>query len=294
MLTKTLNLSEKVFDKLRDAYENRTTNKYISFFLVILFLSTAFMGFLVNYGILDLGVLNTYLANPLFSIEVPFVALLMFEIFSLIFVIPKSVSKSVGKQLELPSLIFIRGAFKEFSHIKNVNLSDLNFANAPEPIWNMVFYAFGSLIIFILLGFTNRMRKHTPFENADGDAHTFYQSKKLLSIFLIIAFIFIIIEDFVVLITTGSYQPSFQTFYTMLIFSDILILLIALRYSMDYYRIFRYSAFVVATIFIRLALSVEPFYNVLIGIFTAVFVMLLTLVYNYFLNRESKETKMSS
>ncbi|QFZ55311.1 hypothetical protein FEZ18_11090 [Oceanihabitans sp. IOP_32] len=294
MLTKTLNLSEKVFDKLRDAYENRTTNKYISFFLVILFLSTAFMGFLVNYGILDLGVLNTYLANPLFSIEVPFVALLMFEIFSLIFVIPKSVSKSVGKQLELLSLIFIRGAFKEFSHIKNVNLSDLNFANAPEPIWNMVFYAFGSLIIFILLGFTNRMRKHTPFENADGDAHTFYQSKKLLSIFLIIAFIFIIIEDFVVLITTGSYQPSFQTFYTMLIFSDILILLIALRYSMDYYRIFRYSAFVVATIFIRLALSVEPFYNVLIGIFTAVFVMLLTLVYNYFLNRESKETKMSS
>lgn len=283
MLSFILNISERVFDRLKNAYENQAVNKVISISLVSVFLLTSFIGFLVNYNYLDLGILNEYFLNPFFSIEVSFVALLMFEIFSLIFVLPKSVSRSVGKQLELLSLIFIRGAFKEFSHIKDFTLNDMSWNNLPEPIINMIFYAVGSLIIFTLLGFTNKMRRHTPLTKIEADAKSFYQAKKLLAIFLLVAFIIILIIDFSGFVVTGYHFPSFHTFYTMLIFSDILIVLIALRYTMNYYKIFRYSAFVVATIFIRLALSVKPFYNVLIGVFATVFVMLLTLTYNYFL-----------
>lgn len=278
-----LDTSEKLFNKLRDAYEGQTANRIISKSLVITFLITSFVSFLVKEDYIYIGKLNKYFSNPFFTIELCFVILLMFELLSLIFILPKSVSKSVGKQLELLSLIFIRGAFKEFSHLKDINDYIFDITNIPTPIVNMVFYALGSLVMFTLLGFTNNLRKHTPITNVEADTRKFVQAKKLLSLFLFLSFLVILAIDLGELFTTGSYSPSFDTFYTMLIYSDILIVLIALRYTLNYFKIFRYSAFVVATIFIRLALSLEPYYDVIVGVFSSVFVLLLTLTYNYFL-----------
>ena len=283
-------VSGKIFDSIRDTYENKLGNKIISISLVTLFIGTKILSLLAKKGYIHLGRSNVYFQNPFFAIEVAFVALLTFELFSLIFVLPKSVSRSVGKQLELLSLIFIRGAFKEFSHIKDFTLNyDLNWKDLPEPAINMIFYALGSLAIFTLLGFTNKLRRHTPLSHIEADTSNFILAKKLLALLLIVAFTIIIISDISVLFRTGYYLPSFHTFYTMIIFSDILIVLIALRYTMDYYKIFRYSSFVVATIFVRLALSVKPYYDVLIGVFATVFVLLLTLTYNYFLKDESNQ-----
>lgn len=287
-----LNTSEKLFNKLRDTCEGQKANRIISQSLVITFLLTSFISFLVKENHIHLGGFNKYFSNYFFAIELCFVILLMFELLSLIFVLPKSVSKAVGKQLELLSLIFIRGAFKEFSHIKDITEYNFELTNLPEPIVNMVFYALGSLMMFILLGFTNNLRRHTPISNVESDTKKFVQSRKMLALFLFLAFIVVLAIDIAEVISTGKYSPSFDTFYTILIYSDILIVLIALRYTMDYFKIFRYSAFVVATIFIRLALSLEPFYDVVVGVFASVFVWLLTLTYNYFLKDSSKK-KMS-
>lgn len=290
MITKILNFSEKIFHRLRDAYESETMNRVISKSLVVAFLITTAISLLVIEGFVDLGSINKYFTNPFFTIEICFIVLLMFELLSLIFVLPKSVSKSVGKQLELLSLIFIRGAFKEFSHIKDANDYSFDLANLPEPVINMAFYAVGALIIFTLLGVTNNLRKHTPISNVEADTQRFVQAKKLLSLLLLVSFFVILVMDFNDFFATGNYNPSFHTFYTMLIYSDILIVLIALRYTMNYYKIFRYSAFVVATIFIRLALSVKPYYDVIVGVFAAIFVLLLTLTYNYFLKDTPEKT----
>lgn len=288
MTTTIFKISGKIFDRLRNAYENKLGNKIISSSLVILFIVTSLLSFFVQKGYIYLGGSNVYFLNPFFAIEVAFVALLTFELYSLIFVLPKSVAKSAGKQLELLSLIFIRGAFKEFSKIKDFTINDdLVWNDLPDPVVNMIFYALGSLAIFTLLGFTNKLRKHMPISLIEGDTNNFILAKKLLALLLIIAFTVIIIGDFTTLLQTGYYIPSFHTFYTMIIFSDILIVLIALRYTMDYNKIFRYSSFVVATIFVRLALSVKPYYDVLIGVFTTFFVLLLTLSYNYFLKEDS-------
>lgn len=81
---------------------------------------------------------------------------------------------------------------------------------------------------------------------------------------------------------SGELHNSFNTFYTLLIFSDILFLLIALRYNPDYYTLFRYSAFVLTTVLIRISLTAPPFYNALIGIGSLVFTILLALSFNYF------------
>lgn len=278
METSILNFSEKIFNKFRSVWTNNKTNKITSIFLVTIFIVSTFISYLDRSNLISLGTWDEYFANPFFSIEISFTLLLIIELLSLIFVLPKSVSNSVGKQLELLSLIFIRAAFKEFSHI-----SDFSWDLMSTPVINMLFYAFGALIIFVILGFTYKLQLHTPITNIEDDNRNFIQSKKLLALFLLLSFFIIGIYDLKELFSSGNYLHSFHTFYTILIFSDIIIVLIALRYTLNYYKIFRYSAYVVATIFIRISLSIKPYYDVIIGIVAAIFVLFLTLSYNYFL-----------
>ena len=278
MKTTVFVFSETIFDKLKSIWNHTFTNKIVSVLLVCIFIISIGISYLVKNNALNLNSWNSYFKNPFFAIEIAFTLLLILELLALIFVLPKSVSKSVGKQLELLSLIFIRGAFKEFSHI-----SQLSWNTMTEPLINMIFYAFGALVLFVILGFNYKLQLHIPLTNIEDDNKKFVQAKKMLALLLLIAFMIIGFFDISSLINSGVYPHSFHTFYSILIFSDIIVVLIALRYTLNYYKIFRYSAFVVATIFIRIALSVKPYYDVLVGIIAAVFVLFLTMAYNYFL-----------
>ncbi|MCF6224381.1 MAG: hypothetical protein L3J34_11725 [Flavobacteriaceae bacterium] len=214
--------------------------------------------------------------------------LLITELFGLIFILPRSVSKSVGKQFELLSLIFLRDGFKEFSHIA----SDYNWVSLKEPLLNMIIYGFGAILIFIILGLTNKLQKHIKITHIEDGQEQFIRLKKLLALLLLVAFSIIGFLDIKALFQTGNYLHSFKAFYTVLIYSDILIVLIALRYTLNYYKIFRYSAFVLATILIRISLSAQPGYDVFIGVSASLFILALTLAYNYFL-KELPTKKLS-
>lgn len=279
MKTKILILTETIFNKLKCFWESQLANKIVSYSLVYIFIFTSLISFLIGRNYISIGSLDHYFANPFFAIEISFTLLLILELLSLIFVLHKSVAKSVGKQLELLSLIFLRSGFKEFSHIEQFDWNNMN-----DSVYYMFAYGFGALSIFIILGFTEKLRRHTRLTETEDDQKEFIQVKKLLSLLLLIAFIIVGVLDVNALYTTGKYMHSFHSFYTILIFSDIIIVLIALRYTLNYYKIFRYSAFVLATIFIRISLSLNAYQNVIIGVTTALFVFLLTLSYNYFIS----------
>lgn len=279
MVTKILTFSEAFYEKIKNLWENKTTNKLVSYSLVIIFIVSVIISYLDRNNIITLGKWDDNFSNPFFAIDISFTILLILELLSLIFVLPKSVAKSVGKQFELLSLIFIRNGFKEFSHIEHFEWNSV----MTDSTIHMFAYAFGALLIFIILGFNNKLQLHTRLTNTEDDQKEFIQTKKLLAILLLVSFLIVGFYDTKVLIETGNYLHSFDSFYTVLIFSDIIIVLIALRYTLNYYKIFRYSAFVLATICIRISLSIEPFYDVLIGVITAAFVLVLTVSYNYFL-----------
>jgi hypothetical protein len=276
--SKILDFFEVIFNKLRSIWENQLTNKIVSYSLVYIFIIGSVISYLDRHNLISLGHLDEAFSNPFFAIEISFTLLLILELLSLIFVLHKSVANSVGKQFELLSLIFVRSGFKEFSHIEH-----FDWQNMTTPVYNMFAYAFGALAIFVVLGFTEKLRRHTRLTDTEDDRKEFIQVKKILSLILLIAFAVVGFLDVQALLTTGKYLHSFHTFYTVLIFSDIVIVLIALRYTLNYYKIFRYSAFVLATIFIRISLSLDAFYNVIIGVMTVIFVFFLTLAYNYFI-----------
>lgn len=278
MRTILLNFSEFIYNKLKQLWESQNTNKIVSHSLVLIFIISVIISYLDRSNLISLGKFDEYFSNPFFAIDITFTLLLILELLSLIFVLPKSVAKSVGKQFELLSLIFVRSGFKEFSHITNFEWDSMN-----SSVINMFAYAFGALAIFIILGFNNKLQLHTRLTHTEDDQKEFIQAKKMLALLLLTAFIVVGFYDTKTLVQTGNYLHSFHSFYTVLIFSDIIIVLIALRYTLNYYKIFRYSAFVLATILIRISLSIGAFYDVIVGVASASFVLLLTLSYNYFL-----------
>lgn len=282
-----LDISENIFGNLKTTWESQKTNKFISFTLVFVFILSAIISYLDRNNIVNFGTFEEYFSDPFFAIQISFTLLLLTELLSLIFMLHKSVSKSVGKQFELLSLIFIRSGFKEFGHIEHFNWEDMN-----TYVYHMFAYAFGALIIFIILGFLEKIRKHLPLTDIEDERTEFIRVKKLLSLFLLLAFIVVGFKDASFLVETGIYLHSFHSFYNILIFSDILIVLIALRYTRNYYKLFRYSAFVLATIFIRIALSLESYASIVVGVISAVFILLLTLTYNYFIKALPNNPKL--
>lgn len=279
MLKPTLDYTNSIYQTIRAFWESRTSLYLTSAVLVLSFSICSLLSLLVHNNYIELGAWTSYFENPFASIEIVFTLLLITELFSLIFVLPASVARSVGKQFEFLSLIFLRDGFKEFSHLKG----DFSWENLQTPLTNMVVYSFGAILIFSIIGLVYKLQKHIKLTNTEDEQTQFASFKKLLALLLLGAFGVIGFIDLKTLFTTGHYLSSFQTFYTVLIFSDIMIVLIALRYTLNYYKIFRYSAFVLATLLLRIALSAQVCYDVLIGVIAALFILMLTLAYNYFL-----------
>ena len=279
ILNKFLSITDQLFFQLKTFWESKTNHKIISSVLVFVFVTCILLSILVIKNWIDLKGFNVKFKNPFFAVEVAFTLLLIAELFSLIIVLPKSVAKSVGKQFELLSLIFLRDGFKEFSHIGASN----QWVDIKTEVVGMLIYAVGALAIFAIMGFTYKFQKHIKLTDIEKDQFKFVSMKRFLALLLLVAFVLIGMDDFISLIQEGVYHHSFHLFYSVLIFSDIIIVLIALRYTLNYYKIFRYSSFVLATILIRIALAAQPRYDVLIGVGSALFVLLLTIAYNYFL-----------
>jgi len=270
-----LTVVEKAFDYLNDAWQGHKTHQLYSNLLIFLFI-----------GILLFGVISSFFLKPdashfnyFLAIEVAFSALLIFEILGLIFVLPRSVADSVGKQFEILSIILLRSAFKEFSHlVPPFFQTEIEWMN----LLPMLSDAFGGLIIFLIIGFYYIKQKHERITENEDQQHRFIAFKKFLALLLLISFLTVGIWDIYHIINTGHYEPSFNTFYTFLIFSDLLILLYSLRYHSHYVNVFRYSSFAFATVIVRLSLSAPTYINVLLGICAGVFVLGLTIAYNHF------------
>ena len=265
-----LKISGKLYDKIHTIWFSTWGERWVSNILIISFI----LGILYYLAIIFGWVVptNEFFNHPFFAIEIPFTLLLIFELFSLIFSLPRSVAKSNSKQYEVLSLIFLRSSFKEFSHIDTLSDWSLN----SEPVLN----------IFALTNLTYRLQSHVRITKDKSEQLSFIATKKLLALLLLAGFVIIGFNDLLYLFNTGTYHQSFESFYTILIFCDILIVLIALRYSTAYNVIFRYSAFALATIFIRISFSLDTIESIAVGTAGAVFVLLLTVTYNYFNRKE--------
>ena len=269
---------ERLFDYFHRRWERKGTFALISKALILAFLLGLGLAEAKRLGWLEGTPIEEHIYNHFFAIELAFTLLLLTELLSLVFTMPNSIAESVGKQFEILSLILVRSSFKEFSKIEE----PIDWANVQGAVLHIGSDAFGGLLVFILLGVYYQIYRKQPLTRSAQDRAQFISYKKLIATLMFFSFLLIGIFDLREFWLTGELHNSFNTFYTLLIFSDILFLLIALRYNPDYYTLFRYAAFVLTTVLIRISLTAPPFYNALIGIGSLVFTILLAWSFNYF------------
>jgi hypothetical protein len=259
------------YDKIEEKWHSLKTAKVISNFVILFFFLGIATTLLSHYQIFNLKI------GRFFAIELAFSVLLISEILSLVFTLTHSVADSVGKQFEIISLILLRDAFKEMGHLPLENTWN---TDTLMELFPMLTDAVGAVFIFLIIGLFYKAQRHIRITNSPEEQLRFIILKKIVASVLLIIFLLLCLYALIDLFWENQFQSIFNLFYTILIFTDILILIISLRYSNLYIHLFRYSSFALATVIIRLSLSAPNYYNVLLSISAGLFVLLVTNVYN--------------
>jgi hypothetical protein len=275
---RALRLSAGLFDRLEARWEGVAVQRTLATVLVAAFLAAIAVIEVNRLGWMPQPLAGRIPTNHLAAIYVAFTLLLLIEVVGLVFALSRSVADAVGKQFELLSLILLRKAFLEVAHF-------------PEPIvWAQVAPAVprvaadvaGALLIFVVLGFYYRSQRHLPITTLVDDGSSFVAVKKALAVGLLAALVLLGAHDGWRFLVLGQKERFFETFYTLLIFTDVLIVLVSLRYSVQYRVVFRYGGFAATTVLIRMALTAPPYVNAAIGVGAALYALALTLAYNAF------------
>ncbi|WDP90598.1 MAG: hypothetical protein HUN04_13200 [Desulfobacter sp.] len=278
-LDKCLSHGALWFDTFNAFWHRESTHKRVSAVLILIFLAALAVIEANRRGWLAQPLAAQVPVSHYMAINLAFLLVLVIEILSMIFALPGSMSRALGKQFEILALIFLRNAFKELAVLPEpISLSHHN-----EVLWHILSYGFGAVTIFALLGVYSAMQERLDKALKPGPSlDRFIAAKKNVALCMVIVFCTMGIAN------TGlkaSGQPGFhffQSFYTVLIFSDILMVLLAQAFLPRFPAVFRNSGFALATLLIRLSLTAPAYINVLIGLSSVVLALCLTLVYNKF------------
>ena len=153
-----LDKSSSYFDFFENHWNNKKTKSIIWFIIVLSFI---FLGFAIEINKIFLsGMFN--LPNDLFySINFVFNLILFYEMIDLIFIMSKSFSIAISKQMEIYSLILVRDSFKLVSDVSDENIflnynENFNLFNIfdillKSDLFVMVSSIFGAVIVYILI-----------------------------------------------------------------------------------------------------------------------------------------------
>ena len=271
--------SSRLFDWMEERWESHATTRRLANSLVFVFLLELLLIEAKNRGWLP-AFAETYIksTNHFYAVNLAFSLLLVYEVIELVFSMAHSVATSVGKQFEIFSLILLRSSFKEFTYFEQ----PIDWHKVGEPMRHIMADAGGAVLIFLALGVYYRLLKHQKITTTEDEQIKFVATKKLLAMAMLA--IYGVVGGVVVWdwMRTGESPPFFQTFYTVVIFADFLLVFISLRYSNHFHVLFRNSGFALSTVVIRVALSAPIYFKVGLGITSIIFVLLTTWAYNRF------------
>jgi hypothetical protein len=266
--------------KVRKGFEN-----------IILLL--AGIGFLIHLGLIGLksqGIVlfsafnQDLLSDPISAIYTPFSLILVYEVYLLLFYLPRSFTSCVSKQFEIISLIVIRKIFKD---IPQMDLAG-EWMTSNHNLELMV-DLFGFLLLFLLIFLFNKNKMRLPERpSEDPNLMRFISSKKIVSVCMFLVLGIMSLSTFGKWIIDTINQQAvgkidslfFNQFFTLLILADVVILLISFRYTEQYSKLIRNTGFIIATILIRLSFSADGFLSMILILTGVSFALLILKIYN--------------
>ncbi|BCS99002.1 hypothetical protein DSLASN_46340 [Desulfoluna limicola] len=273
-----------LYDKLETCWEGPSGHRLAGTLLVGTFLVSLVLVEINRFVGLPAAMATLVPKNHLAAIEIALTLLLVIEVMGLVFSMVHSVSTSVGRQLEILSLILLRNVFKEISHHDPLSWETLEGSMAGISA-----AVTGALIVFGLLALYYRIRKIATLAKDDEDRQSFIAAKKCIALALLAAFHLIALNSLFAYASGAHTSPAFQTIYTLLVLSNILIVLLSLRHGHNYHVAFRNSGFAVVTVLILIALIAPPVWSAAIGIFASLFALATLWLFGMFNGAEDEK-----
>ena len=281
-------MREKANSIFQTAFADSVRKKVENIILIL-----ASFGFIIHLFLIFLKELNLIVVNdlnqellkdPISAIYTPFSLILVYEVYLLLFYLPRSFTSCISKQFEIISLIVIREIFRD------IPLMDLNNnLILSEHNVELIIDLLGFLILFLLIYLFNKDTQKLPKKNVtDPSLIRFISSKKIVSLILLIVMSFMALNtlfDWFLNIYSNQTITQidglfFNKFFTLLILADVIILLISFRYTEEYSKLIRNTGFIISTILIRLSFSSTGYLTMILILTGVCFAYLILRIYN--------------
>ena len=286
-------ISEILFEKFLSEQTKKKSEKVILLVAIVSFVIHLSIIFLVNLGFIVVDEPKNLLTNPIAAIYTPFSFILVYEVYLLIYFLPKSTSNYISKQYEIIALIIIRRLFKDFS---NLSLTSNWFANQGDLQFTFDLLASVLLFYLIYLFHTQRMKIYNRVKKTtlrSPSLTNFINAKKWIATALVPILVITAIYSFIdwgigVVRPIESNHVSFkdinniffEQFFSILIIAEVLLLLFSFFHTDEFHKVIRNSGFIISTILIRISFSTEGLVNTLLIVSAVLFGILMLFIHN--------------
>ena len=246
------------------------------------------------------GVSQNYLA----AINTPFSIILFYEALTLIAALPSSTTRSIASQYEIVSLIFIRDVFKDIA--KGAQLVPVHRLTIEAvPVFIDMWAALLMFLLVAVFQYVALQRVRLPATPEQLPAlERFIAQKKVVTLGLATLLLAMAAYDLALfllearrVLATGQGLLPTITFYkdlfSVMIFTDVLVLILSLIVSGRYAMVFRNAAFVASITLIRLSLAQPNPFGALLALLAMVFGVLTVLVFNFHMRTQNARNEAS-
>ena len=284
-----MNLLNRLYHIFLSEYTKRRIEKTILYIAIISFFIHLLLIYLTKFNIISFLSESELIENPISAIYTPFSFILIYEVYLLIFYLPKSFTTYITKQYEIITLIVIRKLFKDLSVIE-LSADWFDIKGDLQFTYDIL----AALILFYLIFQFQKQggRKSNKQSDFEPKVERFINTKKMIAVVLVPLFFMmavITLFKWTSGITLSSNElPSFESinnlffdeFLTVLILVDVVLLLISFFYTDSFHKIIRNSGFVVSTILIRLSFGVTGLISTILIITAVLFGLMIILIHN--------------
>ena len=284
-----MNLFNKLYQIFLSEYAKKRIEKVILYVALTGFFIHLILIYLSKLGMINFLSKSELFKNPISAIYTPFSFILIYEVYLLIYYLPKSFTSYITKQYEIITLIIIRKLFKDLS-VLELSSDWFNIKGDLQFTYDIL----ASIILFYLIyQFVKQgvLKSKIPDVN-QLKIERFIRRKKIIAIVLVpIFFTMALITLFSWtsdISFTSNNLPSFEKinnlffdeFFTVLILVDVVLLLISFFYTDKFHKIIRNSGFIVSTILIRMSFGVSGLISTILIVVAVLFGLAIIIIHN--------------